>query len=40
MPRINKLEDINKKLSYAQRSRIMVNLFRYLVKMKNYIGMN
>jgi len=40
MPRTNKLVDINKNLSDAQRSRIMKTPFRYLVEMKTYIGMN
>lgn len=40
MPRTNKLVDINRKLSDAQRSRIMKTPFRYLVEMKTYIGMN
>jgi len=40
MPRTNKLVDINRKLSDAQRSIIMKTLFRYLVEMKTYIGMN
>lgn len=40
MPRTNKLVDINRTLSDAQRSRIMKTPFRYLVDMKTYIGMN
>ncbi|KEH18022.1 hypothetical protein MTR_8g009990 [Medicago truncatula] len=39
MPRTNKLVDINRKLSDAQRSRILKTPFRYLVEMKTYIGM-
>jgi hypothetical protein len=40
MPRTNKLVEINRKLSDAQRSRIMKTPFRYIVDMKTYIGMN
>jgi len=40
MPRTNKLVDINRKLSDAQRSIIMKTPFWYLVEMKTYIGMN
>jgi len=37
MPRTNKLVDINRKLSDAQRSIIMKTPFRYLVEMKTSI---